>query len=552
MRRIEERGVTVKDRVLLHLLEYWGTPDRGEWPPGLTQVGIAAGVGISRGHVAVVLPELVQSGHVDVRIDRVKGRARRVKIYTLTFKGGTTAGELARALLESTVTAVDDTGEWDIPLDGLVQVHKVDMLTALASMDGRGRVDLRGLQRSRAPTDSEAEEEDKEREAIEAKLPEGVTLEDVEAPARIDGPVQAAGAQPSLTPPRSAAPLRAPYYMAPPPAMYWNPIRWGSGRRIVPDSAGFVTAMGFLMVMGGVFFLGAGAVQGGYPSCYVVGVFLLAFGVALTWNGTSQLWAAGRARPVWVAAVLCSWGFMFASVGAVMAWGADALLDMLWVGAVMGLPSLVMAVGAGHAASPRSSFMLLMGPVAAAAFVITQLTDPSWALTGARAVLGVEAGASWVLVGVMMARAEGRPERARLAYAGIAAGVLLGAAVRIVDDLTGARGDWHTDVALALWAATGAWGLLVTLVPGMRRWLPQASMAYPILVFAASIGLLAAGVVFLRAALDALGLALCAMAVAMVAMVSPEISRAAPPSLLAALWGGLDVGATVLIMLEGF
>ena len=550
MMRVEERGVTVKDRILLHLLEYWGVPDRGDWPPGLTQVGIAAGVGVSRGHVAVVLPELVQSGHVDVRIDRVKGRARRVKVYTLTFKGGTTAGELARSLLESTVTAVDDSGEWDLPLDGLVQVHKVDMLSALASMDERGRVDLRGLRRSRAPTEVEAEEEDKEREALEAKLPEGVTLEDVEAPARIDGPVQGE-ARPSLTPPMTAVPMRQPLYMAPPPATYWNPIRSGTGRRFVPGGAMFLTALGFLLVMGGVFFLGAGAVEGGYAGCYVVGLFLLAFGAALTWSGTSQFWTAGRARPIWVTAVLCSYGFMLASVVAVMAWGADALLDMLWVGGVMGLPSLLLAIGAGHAASPRSSFMLLMGPVAAAAFVITQLTDPSWAPTAARAVLGAEVGASWALVGVMMARAEGRPERARLAYAGAAAGVLLGAVVRIADDLTGERGDWKLDIVLALWTATAVWGMAVTLAPGMRRWLPPTSMAYPIVVFAASIGLLAAGVVFFRAALGALGLALCAMAVAMVGMVSPEISRAAPPSLLAAAWGGLDVGATVLLMLEG-
>ncbi len=546
--------MTVKDRILLHLLEYWGIPERGDWPPGLTQVGIAAGVGITRGHAAVVLPELVRSGHVDVRIDRVKGRARRVKIYTLTFKGGTTAGELARALLESTVTAVDDTGEWDIPLDGLVQVHKIDMLTALASMDEGGRVDLRGLHRSRAPTESEAEEEDKEREANEAKLPPGITLEEVEQPARIDGPVLApasAPVQPSLTPPRAAMPLHQTYYQAPPPATYWNPVRWGSGRRPMPGGAGFVTALGFLIVMGGVFFLGAGAIESGYGACYVVGAFLLALGVALTWSGTSQLWALGGARPVWVAVILCSWGFMLATVGCIMGWGGGALLDMLWVGGVMGAPSLVLAVGAGQAASPRAAFMLLMGPVAAAAFVITQLTDPSWAASGARAVLGVEVGASWALVGAMMVRAEGRPERARLAYAGVAAGVVLGVVVRIADDLTGARGDWRFDATLALWATTAAWAMAVVLLPRMRRWLPPASMAYPILTFAASIGLLAAGVVFLSASLDALGIALALMAVAMVAMVSPEVSRASPPSLLAAGWGGFVVGVTVLVMLEG-
>jgi len=549
--RIEERGVTVKDRVLLHLLEYWGVPDRGEWPPGLTQAGIAAGVGITRGHVAVVLPELVRSGHVDARIDRVRGRARRVKVYTLTFKGGTTAGELARILLESTVTALDDTGEWDLPLDGLVQVHKVDMLTALASMDGRGRVDLRELRRSRAPTDSEAEEEDKEREALEAKPPVGAILEEVEAPARGDGPAQAVEAQPSLTPPMAAAPLHQPAYMAPPPAMVWNPVRWGSGRRPVPGGAGLVIAVGFLLTMGAVFFLGASAVEGGYVGCYVIGVFLLAFGSAITWSGTSQLWAVGSARPVWVTVILGAWGFMLSSVVAVIGWGSGALLDMLWVGAVMGGPSLLLAAGAGRAAAPRAAFLLLMGPVAAVAFVVTQLTDPSWAATGARAVLGVEVGASWALVGASMVRAEGRPERARLAYAGVAAGAVLGAVVRIVDDLTGARGDWRTDAVLALWAATGAWGLAAALVPGMRRWLPPASMAYPIVVFAASIGLLAAGVLFLEADLGTLGIALGAMAVAMVAMVSPEISRASRPEMLTIGWCGFVVGATVLVMLQG-
>ncbi len=107
--RLVDAGVTVKDRIILHLLDHWGQVPRGVWPEALTQEGIAGIVGISRSHVAVTLPDLVDHQMVTTSTERVHGRARRVKVYDLTYQGGQLGGQLARGLLNTRVTAMDDT-----------------------------------------------------------------------------------------------------------------------------------------------------------------------------------------------------------------------------------------------------------------------------------------------------------------------------------------------------------------------------------------------------------------------------------------------------------
>ena len=157
--RLVDAGVTVKDRILLHLLDHWGQIQRAEWPVSLTQDGIAGVVGISRSHVAVTLPDLIVEDMVETSTQRVEGRPRRVKVYSLTFKGGSYIGSTAQRLLRTEVTAVDDTGEWDLPLDGLIQVHKVHMLSALRLVDTDNRIDLRKAGELASPTEEEVEEE---------------------------------------------------------------------------------------------------------------------------------------------------------------------------------------------------------------------------------------------------------------------------------------------------------------------------------------------------------------------------------------------------------
>ncbi|MCK5414705.1 MAG: hypothetical protein KAJ35_04925, partial [Thermoplasmata archaeon] len=198
--RLVDAGVTVKDKIILHLLDHWGQVPRGVWPEALTQEGIAGVVGISRSHVAVTLPDLMDQYMVTTSTERVQGRARRVKVYDLTHRGGQWGGQLAQRLLNTRVTAVDDTGEWDIPLDGLIQVHKVHMMVAIRLVDEENRIDLRKAGEMVKPVDAldkpvaEAGEGEQEFEPLEeAQTHEGPAGGELPAPPTAEPPLARAG-----------------------------------------------------------------------------------------------------------------------------------------------------------------------------------------------------------------------------------------------------------------------------------------------------------------------------------------------------------------------
>ena len=70
--RLVDAGVTVKDKIILHLLDHWGQIPHGVWPEALTQEGIAGVVGISRSHVAVTLPDLIDEQMVTTATEMIR------------------------------------------------------------------------------------------------------------------------------------------------------------------------------------------------------------------------------------------------------------------------------------------------------------------------------------------------------------------------------------------------------------------------------------------------------------------------------------------------
>ena len=599
--------VTVKDRILLHLLEYWGLPDRGEWPPAITQTGIASAVRVSRGHVAVELPTLVGWGLVESRVARVSGRPRRVKAYFLTYRGGEVAGRLAAGLLQNTVTARDGTGEWDMPIDGLIQVHKVDLLTALASIDGRGRVDLRQLT---APLTPEAFEVAQD-EATPAELgfvegaghapaPSPVMAADASTavgPAEVvpprapTGPSEpsrpAPGARyappsplPPSPPPPSAPPPSAPPPSAPqpvpvamvppptrpmladappqaamfqtqmpPPAYYWNPIRMGSGRRPRPLSLAVMLGTGFGLLVAAAFFFGMGASTEAPEVCVILGGPLLIFGTLLTWLGGRGLWALGGRRKVWVSTALCAHAFLIVVVVSMFLFDVPALLDMLWVAAILGVPSLVLAAGANRAVRRRGTLLLFLGPIVAVVFAGTGLLETDWARTPAMAMLGIEVGASWAFVGALMLEQHGGGvRRGAVAVEGLAAGLALLGVAWVLDDIDRGQATAGRTALVAMWVATAAWVVLARYAPAVRRRTPPLGAAYPVLATAAAAGLLVAAGLFLVARLSLLGLMVGLIAVAMVGMSAPELRAGGRVVWGATAWACLVAAVSVVVL----
>lgn len=89
-------GITVGERVLVHLSSFSRYADAYEYPGDVTQDGIAEALGISRAHAALELKRLKDSGKIEERVAHVaKARTRR-KVYVLAPSGL----EIARRMRE--------------------------------------------------------------------------------------------------------------------------------------------------------------------------------------------------------------------------------------------------------------------------------------------------------------------------------------------------------------------------------------------------------------------------------------------------------------------
>ncbi|MGI0149690.1 MAG: tetratricopeptide repeat protein, partial [Thermoplasmata archaeon] len=89
-------GVTVGERILVHLSGFLRHADAYECPVEMTQDGIAAALALSRAHVALELKRLKTTGRVAERMAHVANARSRRKVYELTLAGQ----EVARRMRE--------------------------------------------------------------------------------------------------------------------------------------------------------------------------------------------------------------------------------------------------------------------------------------------------------------------------------------------------------------------------------------------------------------------------------------------------------------------
>lgn len=600
--RLVDAGVTVKDRILLHLLDYWGQMHRAEWPEALTQDGIAGVIGVSRSHVAVTLPDLVKDDMVEPSTQRVSGRSRRVKVYTLTYRGGAHAGVLAQRLLRSQVTAVDASGQWDLPLDGLIQVHKVHMLSALRLLDDENRVDLREA-RELVRATAEVVAEGVEAEGVEAAevWVEGVAADESEPvePVEVGAVPQAAGETPpapsaigptvhrittgrteeaaagfqvpvatGLEPAPPQAYAGTPGGTAGPPvhgpgraweprvdytphvqqqAYWWSPLRFGTGRRPSVASVGAMLVIGFLCLASAVAFFGVEPIV-----CLVAWLPLGLFGSFFAYSGALNLWAVGERREAWTAAAISSYTFIGVIMLAFAAFGWDVVVDLLWSGAILGLPTAVMAAGTGRNVERRGSFMLLLGPVMVLAALSMAVIDPGdVGRTGAMPVLIISVGVGWSFVGYVMVRPLGGVDGTRLVVAGgsigLAIAVLAGAGnLASEGELGGVMA-----VAMVCWAAGAAYLAAVSLLPSMAHLRPDARTAYTATALAGSAALLVASAIFVWGGVYSVAVMEAVIAVGMLFLVAPELRGSSRASTVLSSLGVVMATATVMAVSVG-
>lgn len=103
-------SLTVDERVILHLYEFIPYEEDFEAPGGITQAGIAKGVGIERKHVPRAVKKLISENLVETRVSHVKGGRQRKKVYYLTFEGKALARRIWESLAKKSVVIKESDG----------------------------------------------------------------------------------------------------------------------------------------------------------------------------------------------------------------------------------------------------------------------------------------------------------------------------------------------------------------------------------------------------------------------------------------------------------
>ncbi len=124
--------LTAAERVLLHLLPLWNARDAVR---EATQEGIADATGLRRSHVPRTVRRLVADGHAEVREGRLKGRGRKVRVYTLTEAGIRRARELLAGFESEEVLF----GERRVTVGALAAELRTSSAEVVAGLDDEGR-----------------------------------------------------------------------------------------------------------------------------------------------------------------------------------------------------------------------------------------------------------------------------------------------------------------------------------------------------------------------------------------------------------------------------
>ncbi len=107
-------GVTVGERIVVHLSGFLRHADAYEVPVEMTQDGIGAALGISRAHVALELKRLREAGKVEERMAHVASARTRRKVYDLTPSGQELARRMREFARTRTVTVITPEGARDM------------------------------------------------------------------------------------------------------------------------------------------------------------------------------------------------------------------------------------------------------------------------------------------------------------------------------------------------------------------------------------------------------------------------------------------------------
>ncbi|MFO7792288.1 MAG: tetratricopeptide repeat protein [Candidatus Saliniplasma sp.] len=108
------KSYTAKDKVIVHLLDYYDKQDRYPQPPEVTQEGISESIESKQNTVSYAVRNLVKDGILNEKTTRVEGKKQRRKGYFLTDKGVEKARKKKDEMANTRITLVSDGKEKEV------------------------------------------------------------------------------------------------------------------------------------------------------------------------------------------------------------------------------------------------------------------------------------------------------------------------------------------------------------------------------------------------------------------------------------------------------
>ncbi len=98
-----DANFTAKEKVIVHILDYYGKEDGYSLPVEITQEGIADSVGLKQNTVSYAVRKLVEDGFMKEETRRIKGKKQKRKAYFLTDSGIKKARDIRNEMLNTEV-----------------------------------------------------------------------------------------------------------------------------------------------------------------------------------------------------------------------------------------------------------------------------------------------------------------------------------------------------------------------------------------------------------------------------------------------------------------
>jgi hypothetical protein len=171
------KGLTVKEKILIHLSDLAPYSNYDEVPNTATQQGIAELIMAPRPHVSIALKDLRSKDLLAERTSRVTSGKRRQKVYFLSGSGLQFAKSLKDRLKANKIRVVDGSGAHHLEIAQVCSKYQISLLKLVNNITDDGTLNLLKTTPERLKTPKVIKHVEKTMKKPEPLPPHGVSTE---------------------------------------------------------------------------------------------------------------------------------------------------------------------------------------------------------------------------------------------------------------------------------------------------------------------------------------------------------------------------------------